>query len=207
MRRVPDNARQGEARKRRVTLLNSERLGWLALWLVVLSATSARAATPAAPAAAADEPAQWLDRMNKALTSTNYDGTYSLWLGGKVELLRIIHRVKDGVVSERLVSLDGSGREFIRTGGDLTCYLPDKRTVLVERRPAEESLFGNFPAINAQTVSSYDIREVARTRLNRRAMRVILVRRRTSTGTATACGSTSPRPCRGRRSCAMRTGV
>ncbi|HWG32212.1 MAG TPA: MucB/RseB C-terminal domain-containing protein [Steroidobacteraceae bacterium] len=162
----------------RRTLLNSERLGWMALCLVVLSATSVRAATPTPPAPAAaapDEPAQWLDRMNKALTSTNYDGTYSLWLGGKVELLRIIHRVKDGVISERLVSLDGSGREFIRTGGDLTCYLPDKRTVLVERRPAEESLFGNFPAINAQTVSSYDIREVARTRLNRRAMRVILV--------------------------------
>ena len=88
--------------------------------------TSARAASPPAPAATApDEPAQWLDRMNKALTSTNYDGTYSLWLGGKVELLRIIHRVQDGVVSERLVSLDGSGREFIRTGGDLTCYLPE----------------------------------------------------------------------------------
>jgi len=124
----------------------------MALWLMVLSATSAQAAAPPAPAVAVpDEPAQWLDRMNKALTTTNYDGTYSLWLGGKVELLRIIHRVQDGVVSERLVSLDGSGREFIRTGGDLTCYLPDKRTVLVERRPAEESLFGNFPAINAQT--------------------------------------------------------
>src|SRR6185437_5013154 len=63
-------------------LLNSERLGWMALWLMVLSATSARAAAPPAPAQAVpDEPAQWLDRMNKALTTTNYDGTYSLWLG------------------------------------------------------------------------------------------------------------------------------
>jgi sigma-E factor negative regulatory protein RseB len=179
MRSILDNARraapQGRGAERRVTLRSSERLGWMALWLLVVSASSARAATPAPAAPAPDEPAQWLDRMNKALTSTNYDGTYSLWLGGKVELLRIIHRVKDGVVSERLVSLDGSGREFIRTGGDLTCYLPDKRTVLVERRPAEESLFGNFPALNPQTVSSYDIREVARTRVNRRPTRVILV--------------------------------
>jgi len=92
-----------------------------------------------------------------------------------VEMLRIIHRVKDGVVSERLVSLDGSGREFIRTGGDLTCYLPDKRTVLVERRPTEEPLFGAFPAINAETAGSYDISEVARTRINLRATRVIQV--------------------------------
>jgi sigma-E factor negative regulatory protein RseB len=158
----------------RRTLRNSERLGWIALWLVVASATAARAATPA-PSPAADEPGQWLDRMNKALTSSNYDGTFSHWLRGKVEMLRIIHRVKDGVVSERLVSLDGSGREFIRTGGDLTCYLPDKRTVLVERGTAEASLFGNFPAINAQIANSYDISEVARTRINLRATRVILV--------------------------------
>src|SRR4029077_5784310 len=111
---------------------------------------------------APEEPGQWLDRMNKALTSRNYDGTFSHWTDGKVEMLRIIHRVQDGSVSERLVSLDGSGREFIRTCGALTCYLPDNRTVPVERRPPEESLFGNFPAINTETANSYDISEVAR---------------------------------------------
>ncbi len=155
---------------------NSE-LGWLGLWLVVAAAATAAHTGPPTPAAAtpAEEPGQWLDRMNKALTSRNYDGTFSHWHGGRVETLRIIHRVQDGAVSERLVSLDGSGREFIRTGGDLTCYLPDKRTVLVERRPAEESLFGNFPSVNDHTASSYEISEVARTRLNRRDTRVILV--------------------------------
>ena len=82
-------------------------------------------------------PAQWLERMNQALTTRNYDGTFSHWHGGRVEMLRIIHRVQDGTVSERLASLDGSGREFIRAGASLTCYLPDKRTVLVEQRPPE----------------------------------------------------------------------
>jgi sigma-E factor negative regulatory protein RseB len=80
-------------------------------------------------------------------------------------MLRIIHRVHNGAVSERLVSLDGSGREFIRTGLNLACYLPDKRTVLVETRPAEESLLSGFPTINDQTASFYEIREVAQTRL------------------------------------------
>jgi sigma-E factor negative regulatory protein RseB len=90
-------------------------------------------------------------------------------------MLRIIHRVQDGAVAERLVSLDGPGREFIRKGSDLACYLPDQKTVLVERRPAEESLLGGFPAVNAQTASLYDIQEVARTRFNRRDTRVITV--------------------------------
>ncbi len=124
--------------------------------------------------ALADEPARWLERMNKALTTRNYDGTFSHWHGGQVEMLRIIHRVQDGTVSERLASLDGSGREFIRTGASLTCYLPDKRTVLVEERPPQESLVG-FPAVNDQTASFYDIREVSRSRLNRRDTHVITV--------------------------------
>jgi sigma-E factor negative regulatory protein RseB len=39
------------------------------------------------------------------------------------------------VVTERLESLDGSGRQFVRNGTELTCYLPDQRTVLVEKAP------------------------------------------------------------------------
>jgi sigma-E factor negative regulatory protein RseB len=140
-----------------------ERFGWLALAMVV------------ATAVAAEEPTQWLERMNQALTTRNYDGTFSHWHGGKVEMLRIIHRVQDGAVAERLVSLDGSGREFIRSGLDVACYLPDKKTVLVERRPADESLLGGFPAVNQQTASFYDIREVERTRLNRRDTHLITV--------------------------------
>src|SRR5581483_9652128 len=138
---------------------NSERGNVLALssWFTLALAI--------AGAALAEEPGKWLERMNQALTTRNYDGTFSHWQGGRVEMLRIIHRVRDGAVSERLVSLDGSGREFIRTGSNLACYLPDKRTVLVESRPAEESLLSGFPTINDQSASFYDLKEVAQTRL------------------------------------------
>ena len=147
----------------RSRIRSSERVGWLALALAL------------AGVASADEPAQWLQRMNHALTTLNYDGTFAHWEGGKVEMLRIIHRVEDGTVSERLVSLDGSGREFIRTGASLACYLPDKHVVLVERTPAKVSLLGGFPAIDARTASFYDIKEVARMRFNRRATHLITV--------------------------------
>jgi sigma-E factor negative regulatory protein RseB len=160
----------------------SERFAALALaWT---AAGVALAEEPASKASAAQPPAQktsleqapahWLERMNQALTTRNYDGTFSHWHGGQVEMLRIIHRVQDGTVSERLASLDGSGREFVRTGASLSCYLPDKRTVVVEQRPPEESLVG-FPAVTDQTASFYDIREVGRTRLNRRDTHIITV--------------------------------
>src|SRR5262245_35368218 len=90
-------------------------------------------------------------------------------------MLRIIHRVQNGEVMERLVSLDGSGREFIRTGTELACYLPDKRTVLVERRPEQRPLLGNFPTFDASSDAFYDVQELKRTRFLRRDTRVIAV--------------------------------
>ena len=128
-----------------------------------------------AVAAAADEPREWLERMNNALTTRNYDGVFTHWQDGKVELLRIIHRVKDGQVSERLVSLDGSGREFIRTDGELACYLPDKKTVLVEKRADRNPLLGNFPTFDEASLAFYDVKQVSRARIYRRDTRVIQV--------------------------------
>ena len=151
---------------------NNGRLFSLALaWAVAGAAAAEEPAHRSSPDFA---PAQWLERMDHALTTRNYDGTFSHWLGGRVEMLRIIHRVQDGTVSERLASLDGSGREFIRTGASLSCYLPDRRTVLVEQRPTEESLVA-FPTVNDQSASFYDIREVGHMRLNRRVTHVITV--------------------------------
>lgn len=164
---------------------SSERIGALALaWAVAAAGALAaleptrgcagESSAPAHRAAPAATPVEWLERMNRALTTRNYDGTFSHWQGGTVETLRIIHRLQDGQVSERLVSLDGSGREFIRNGSSLSCYLPDRHTVLVEQRPAQESLVG-IPTVNGQTATFYDISEVARMRLNRRDTHVISV--------------------------------
>jgi len=143
---------------------NRERLAWFAA-----------SCTFAAVALAADEPRQWLQRMNEALVSRNYDGVFSHWQGGRVEMLRIIHRIQDGEVTERLVSLDGSGREFIRSGAELTCYLPDQRTVVVERRSSAKPLIGNFPSFDEASAGVYNVQEVKRTRFNRRDTRVIAV--------------------------------
>jgi sigma-E factor negative regulatory protein RseB len=147
-----------------ITKRSSEQFLWGVFALVV-----------SAVAVAADEPREWLERMNQALTTRNYDGVFSHIQDGKVEMLRIIHRVKNGEVRERLVSLDGSGREFIRTGSELVCYLPDRRTVLVEKRPDQNPLLGNFPTFDEASTAVYDIKEVKRTRLNRRDTRVISV--------------------------------
>lgn len=147
----------------RPTLRARDCLGALALALILGSAANAA------------EPTQWLARMNRALTTLDYEGTFAHWQGGRVEMLRIIHRVENGVVCERLTSLDGSGREFIRKGSDLTVYLPDKKVVLVEHMLPKSSLLGGIPVINAETAHFYRIRKVAHMRIDQRDTRLITV--------------------------------
>ena len=129
----------------------------------------------AGAASATDDPAEWLQRMNVALSSRNYDGSFFHLSDGKVESLRIIHRVTDGQVTERLMSLDGSGREFIRSGSELACYLPDQRTVLVERRSREGSLLGKLPVLDPSAAQFYEVQGGERTRLLGRPVRVVRV--------------------------------
>ncbi len=127
-------------------------------------------------AARADEDAgRWLDRMNEALATRNYDGTFFHLRNGKVETLRIIHRVDGGRVSERLVSLDGSGREIVRTQGELTCYLPDQKRVLVEQRGDRGALLGTLPAFDGTLSDYYRVEKLRPARVHGRSTQVIAV--------------------------------
>src|ERR1700683_4027184 len=110
-------------------------------------------ALAAAATAVAQEPREWLERMNQALTARNYDGVFAHWQDGRVEMLRIIHRNLNGQITERLASLDGSAREFIRNGAELSCYLPDKRTVLVSHSASSASLLTSIPAIDNKSAA------------------------------------------------------
>jgi sigma-E factor negative regulatory protein RseB len=124
------------------------------------------------------EPREWLERMNHALTTRNYIGVFTHNHGGRVETLRIIHRVRGRDVSERLLSLDGPGREFIRQGDEVTCYFPDKRTVLVERRAPDGPLLGALPPLGESDSHVYEIRGGERERLLGRTTRVVQLKPR-----------------------------
>ena len=126
-------------------------------------------------AASGDDPRAWLDKMNQALAMRNYDGTFFHLSQGQVETLRIVHRVHAGRITERLVSMDGSGREFVRTNEELTCYLPDQHTVLVEPRKDNNPFLGSLPQFNADVDEFYKIASLPPGRILGRPTRVISV--------------------------------
>lgn len=128
------------------------------------------------PSAQASEARDWLARMNQALAERTYDGTFFHSRGGRTESLRILHRVRDGEVCERLSSLDGSGREFSRCGDEVRYVLPDEGRVLVERRPREGRLLPSFPRLDERTSGLYDAGEVEIVRLMERETRRVTLR-------------------------------
>jgi sigma-E factor negative regulatory protein RseB len=89
--------------------------------------------------------------------------------------MRIVHRVRAGRVTERLQSLDGSGREFVRDNDELTCYLPDQHTVLVEPRPDNGPFLGSLPQFGADVNEFYRLESLPATHVLGRAARVIAV--------------------------------
>jgi sigma-E factor negative regulatory protein RseB len=154
-----------------MTGLRQNRAHWLlpcALVGAVLSAIPQRSE-------GADDPREWLLRMNKALTTRNYDGTFFHLSEGRIETMRIVHRVRAGRVTERLQSLDGSGREFVRANDELTCYLPDQHTVLVEPRQDRGPFLGSLPQFDASVGDFYRIEALPATHILGRAARVIAV--------------------------------
>ena len=87
---------------------------------------------------AADSARQWLTGMSEALKTLDYDGTFVYQHGGRLDVMRIVHRVDDGGQRERLVSLTGSAREVLRDDRSVTCILPDNKSVMIgQSRPPQ----------------------------------------------------------------------
>ena len=126
-------------------------------WLIPCAVVGALAVCRCRNRAAPTMPRAWLEKMNQALATRNYDGTFFHLSEGRVETMRIVHRVKAGRVTERLQSLDGSGREFVRNNDELTCYLPDQHTVLVEPRQERGPFLGSLPQFGADVNDYYRI--------------------------------------------------
>lgn len=90
----------------------------------------------------------WIGRMNRALTTRNFEGVLVHQVGSQREVLRIVHRVQGGKLSERVavVSAEGAGREFVRNGPEWVAYYPEQKVALVQTRNRS---FGFLPTLNA----------------------------------------------------------
>jgi sigma-E factor negative regulatory protein RseB len=126
---------------------------------------------------AEDDARAWIERMSESLATRNYDGLFTHSTGRQAETMRIVHGVDKGKSFERLVSLDGSGREIVRTREEMHVYLPDRRVVIVEPRGDNGSLLKSLPTPGPALDRYYELAVGPQgSRLLGREVRVIDVR-------------------------------
>lgn len=121
-------------------------------------------------------PAEWLRGMSRAVSSMDYDGTVIRRQNGMSEAVKVVHKVVDGVVHERLVTQEGNGLEIVRVGNEVHCILPDRRSVLIEQWNAQWTLFSALPEGDILFDAHYDLSVVREERVAGRPAVLIAVR-------------------------------
>ncbi len=129
----------------------------------------------AALQASAQDAQQWLDRMAGAVEELSYRGTFVHLLGDEVETLQIIHRNDGGRISERIVSMDGVGREIIRNEDEIYCILPDRQIVLFDNRREVSPLVSALPSYSEDLWRSYEISLLHTERVVERDAQVVAI--------------------------------
>ncbi len=130
--------------------------------------------------ALAQTPQDWLARMSEAVELLNYEGTFIHMHDGSVESLYIIHRNDAGKISERIVSMDGAGREIIRHEDEVTCILPDQRSVLIEQRKDASPLLSALPNYSDRLERHYVVALFRRGRVAGRMTQIVSIKPRDS---------------------------
>ncbi|MEE9398363.1 MAG: MucB/RseB C-terminal domain-containing protein [Methylococcales bacterium] len=87
----------------------------------------------------------WLDAMVRALRETSFRGDVIFFRDNKIDTMSVVHKVSDGVVHERMVTLNGPVREIVRDADKVTCYFPDTQTVVLKNNTAPSVIFSSLP--------------------------------------------------------------
>jgi sigma-E factor negative regulatory protein RseB len=126
--------------------------------LSTLAAFSAHAQN-ADPIADKREAQAWLRKIQAGAQKLGYSGTFVYQQGTQMRTSRITHVLDGKNEIEKLEILDGKPREYIRNNDEIICYLPEAKTLLIEKRVTHDV----FPAILAADPSEltdhYDVRK------------------------------------------------
>ena len=140
-----------------------------AFLILLISVSHAEADTGAASEALA-----LLKKIATASRNVNYAGTFVYQHANQVETSRIAHFADASGEYEKLETLDGPPREIMRNNDNVTCYLPESKTVVIEKRTARR-----FPALLPEQLSgitdNYTIKKGEQDRVAGYECRVIVL--------------------------------
>ncbi|MDD3764230.1 MAG: MucB/RseB C-terminal domain-containing protein [Nevskiales bacterium] len=119
----------------------------------------------AALAAEVSDPAQVLAKMSKAAREVNYQGVIVYQTRNRLDTLKVVHGVHDGVELERVKTLTGTPSEIVKRDGKVMCILPKDRQMTLDR-PTPKGLFPTLTPERLQQISSvYHFESIGTTRI------------------------------------------
>ena len=124
-----------------------------AAWILLLAALAAHAAD-----SAQDDAMVWLQRITNAAQQLNYSGSFIYQHGQQVESSRITHLKDASGEHEKLETLDGRPRQIYRNNDEVYCFMPDDKTVMVDRHRVKKSFPALLPPQIASLSEFYDIK-------------------------------------------------
>ncbi|NYT65931.1 MucB/RseB C-terminal domain-containing protein [Alcaligenaceae bacterium] len=83
-----------------------------------------------------------LQKVQQAARSLDYSGVYTYQQGTVMQSSRVTHLVDGTGERERIETLDGVPREFLRQNDSIQCLIPERKLVILERRRGDR-----FPAL------------------------------------------------------------
>ncbi|HEY1075754.1 MAG TPA: MucB/RseB C-terminal domain-containing protein [Fontimonas sp.] len=89
---------------------------------------------------AAGDAGEMLVRLSEAARKANYEGEIVYQAQNRLETLKVVHGVSDGVEMERIQTLTGSPREIVKRDGKVVAVLSQDRRVTMDRS-TPQSLF------------------------------------------------------------------
>ena len=105
------------------------------------------AAENADASVAAKEGQAWLKKIQSGAKKLNYSGTFVYQQADQMRTSRITHLIDGRNEFEKLEIMDGKPREYIRHNEEISCYIPQTKTIVTEKRIAPDV----FPAIFASS--------------------------------------------------------
>ncbi len=135
-------------------------LGVVLSLVMVLSAQaeSTDGANAAANAADKQEAQTLLKKIQSAAQRLNYSGTFIYQQANQIRTSRITHMLDGRNEIEKLEILDGQPREYIRRNEDVTCYMPEVKTKIVERRVTQDGFPAILAALPADLTDYYNVK-------------------------------------------------
>lgn len=120
----------------------------------------------------------WLERMNLAVRTLNYEGRFVYQHGTHLEALYLRHVVTERGEHESLRTLNGAPREVVRDSEKVTCTLPQRGKVNLDRRRASRGFSPLLPIHTEALTDHYEFELGGQTRVAGRQVQEVYIRPR-----------------------------